>query len=146
MTDSRTSAGVAVVTGASSGVGAATARERAAAGFAVALLARRLDRIAAIAEEIGNGAIAIEADVTDRASLVALNAAAHADIVNISSVAGRRARQRRHVGSRCTRSWCGRPGRSSERGSPEGELSYEQLWAVIPKRVMIRARPSGPRT
>lgn len=71
MTDSRASAGVAVVTGASSGIGAATARELAAAGLALALLARGLDRIAAIAEEIGNGAIAIEADVTDRASLVA---------------------------------------------------------------------------
>ncbi|MEU5646833.1 SDR family oxidoreductase [Streptomyces milbemycinicus] len=263
MTDSRTPAGVAVVTGASSGIGAATARELAAAGFTVALLARRLDRIAAVAEEIGNGAIAIEADVTDRASLVAaadrvrtelggatvlvnnagvalvgpfgserrddcrrmievnllgtitatevfldqLKAAAHADIVNISSVAGRRAEPgggvhaatkwgvngwseslrlelkpkirvtliepgsvatelpqhithpetreaavdawkqvevtaadvaevvvfavtRHTCGSRCTRSWCGRPGRSSERGSPEGEPSYERLRAV----------------
>jgi NADP-dependent 3-hydroxy acid dehydrogenase YdfG len=37
----------------------------------VALLARRVDRITALAEEIGNGAIAIAADVTDRDALVA---------------------------------------------------------------------------
>lgn len=62
---------VAVVTGASSGIGAATARALAADGFRVALLARRSDRIKALAEEIGDGALAIEADVTDRDSLVA---------------------------------------------------------------------------
>ena len=37
----------------------------------MALLARRADRIAAIASELGEGAVAIEADVTNRASLVA---------------------------------------------------------------------------
>ena len=61
----------AVITGASSGIGAATARALAADGYRVALLARRVDRISALAEEIGNGAIDIEADVTDRDSLVA---------------------------------------------------------------------------
>jgi NADP-dependent 3-hydroxy acid dehydrogenase YdfG len=61
----------AVITGASSGIGEATARALAAAGYRVALLARRLDRISAIAKEIGNGAIAIQADVTDRRSIVA---------------------------------------------------------------------------
>ncbi|MGV9817019.1 SDR family oxidoreductase [Nocardia xishanensis] len=63
---------VAVVTGASSGIGAATARELAAAGASVALLARRKDRIADLAEEIaaaGGTALAIEADVTDPTGL-----------------------------------------------------------------------------
>ena len=62
---------VAVITGASSGIGEATARAIAADGHRVALLARRADRIDALADELGNGAIAIEADVTDRDSIVA---------------------------------------------------------------------------
>jgi NADP-dependent 3-hydroxy acid dehydrogenase YdfG len=62
---------VAVVTGASSGIGEATARALAGNGYRVALLARRLDRITALADSLANGSIAIAADVTDRDSLVA---------------------------------------------------------------------------
>jgi NADP-dependent 3-hydroxy acid dehydrogenase YdfG len=62
---------VAVITGASSGIGEATARALAAGGCRLALLARPVDRIEAPADELGEGAIAIEADVTDRDSLVA---------------------------------------------------------------------------
>jgi len=61
---------VAVITGASSGIGEATARALAADGHRVALLARRADRIRALADKLGKGAIAIEADVTDRDSIV----------------------------------------------------------------------------
>ena len=61
---------VAVITGASSGIGEATARALAADGYRVALLARRADRLEALAGEL-DGAIAIEADVTDRDSVVA---------------------------------------------------------------------------
>jgi NADP-dependent 3-hydroxy acid dehydrogenase YdfG len=60
---------VAVITGASSGIGEATARALAASGYRLALLARRADRIKALADEVGNGAIAIQADVTDRDSI-----------------------------------------------------------------------------
>jgi NADP-dependent 3-hydroxy acid dehydrogenase YdfG len=62
---------VAVITGASSGIGAATARALSTDGYLVALLARRLDRITALADELGDGAIAVQADVTDRDSLLA---------------------------------------------------------------------------
>ncbi|MDN5558000.1 MAG: SDR family oxidoreductase [Ruaniaceae bacterium] len=71
MSENTSQGRVAVITGASSGIGAATARALAAEGYTVALLARRLDRIEALAAEVGNGAIAIQADVTDRDQLVA---------------------------------------------------------------------------
>lgn len=58
----------AVVTGASSGIGAATARRLAAEGFAVVMGARRLERLQAIASE--TGAIAQTLDVTDPQSVL----------------------------------------------------------------------------
>ena len=55
---------VALVTGASSGIGEATARALARAGAKVAIAARRKERLQALASEID--ALAIEADITDR--------------------------------------------------------------------------------
>ena len=61
---------IAVVTGASSGIGAATARRLAAEGFHVHVAARRTDRIEALAEEIAGTAVAC--DVTSEADVAAL--------------------------------------------------------------------------
>src|ERR1700742_109876 len=66
----RSTGPVAVITGASSGIGEATARALAASGYRTALLARRLDRVTALADELGNGSIAVQADVTNRDSVV----------------------------------------------------------------------------
>lgn len=58
---------IAVVTGASSGIGEATARTLAAQGFHVVVGARRLDRLQTLADEIGG--TALELDVTDEDSV-----------------------------------------------------------------------------
>ena len=61
----------AVVTGASSGIGAATASQLTAAGFRVILGARRTDRLHQVADQIGSAATAIPLDVTSTDSVEA---------------------------------------------------------------------------
>lgn len=69
---------IALITGASSGIGAHLARVFAAAGAKVVLGARRIDRITALAAEIGAQALPVTLDVTDEASIIAAFDAAEA--------------------------------------------------------------------
>ena len=55
-----------LITSASTGIGAATARAAAKAGWNVALLARSEDKLSELAGEIGDAALAVPCDVTDR--------------------------------------------------------------------------------
>jgi NADP-dependent 3-hydroxy acid dehydrogenase YdfG len=64
-----------LITGASSGIGAATARTAIAAGYNVAMVARSGDKLKALEQELGNSAMAISADVTDFDAIV--DAVAH---------------------------------------------------------------------
>jgi len=65
-----------VVTGASSGIGAATARAFVGAGAAVTLAARRVDRLTALASELGKAAAVVQADLRIEADVVRLIASA----------------------------------------------------------------------
>jgi NADP-dependent 3-hydroxy acid dehydrogenase YdfG len=82
MSDRRT----AVVTGASSGIGAATARALAKAGFHVVLGARRVDRCAEIAAQIDGTAVRL--DVTDQESVTAFAASVPDAAVLVNNAGG----------------------------------------------------------
>src|SRR5215203_758933 len=71
---------VAVVTGASSGIGEATVRALAAAGASVALGARRTDRLQAIADSLGGHTFIHEVDVSDEEQARGFIEAAHNDL------------------------------------------------------------------
>jgi NADP-dependent 3-hydroxy acid dehydrogenase YdfG len=81
----------AVVTGASSGIGAATARRLAGEGFHVVAAARRTDRLQALVKEIvdgGGSATAVTCDVTSDGSVAALKAAVNGPLAVLVNNAG----------------------------------------------------------
>jgi len=87
MTNTNALAGrVAVVTGATSGIGAATARRLAADGAAVALLGRREDRLKELAAGIGANVLPVTADVADRDAMRAAAAAVRAEFGRVDLV------------------------------------------------------------
>jgi NADP-dependent 3-hydroxy acid dehydrogenase YdfG len=77
---------IAVVSGGSSGIGAATARRLAAEGFQVVVGARRMDRLQEVAAPIG--ALALPLDVTDTASVEAFAARVPACHVLVNNAGG----------------------------------------------------------
>lgn len=79
MTDPTTR--VAVVTGASSGIGAATARALAGEGFRVVCAARRTDRISALAEQIGGVAVTCDVTSDDDVRGLAVAAGSRVDVL-----------------------------------------------------------------
>ncbi|MFC9998435.1 SDR family NAD(P)-dependent oxidoreductase [Nocardia sp. NPDC127526] len=76
----------AVVTGASSGIGEATARELAKQGYHVYVGARRVDRLAALAKEIGGTALPL--DVTDEESVRAFTEAVERCDILVNNAGG----------------------------------------------------------
>ena len=72
---------IAVVTGASSGIGAATARLLAAEGFEVVCAARRIGRVSALATEIQGRAVAVDVTNPDDVALLARTAGPRVDVL-----------------------------------------------------------------
>jgi NADP-dependent 3-hydroxy acid dehydrogenase YdfG len=78
--------GTAIVTGASSGIGAATAKHLAKAGFRVVLGARRVDRLNSLADALDG--VALHLDVTDPSSVASFVSAAGPCRVLVNSAGG----------------------------------------------------------
>ncbi|EUA68898.1 short chain dehydrogenase family protein [Mycobacterium xenopi 4042] len=98
---------VAVVTGASSGIGAATARTLAGQGFHVVAVARRADRVAELADEIGGTAVV--ADVTDDTAVDALARGLSRVDVLVNNAGGAKGSNRSPTPTSSIGAGCGRP-------------------------------------
>ena len=76
----------ALITGASSGVGAHFARLFVREGARVVIGARRIEKVAALADELGDAALAVTMDVTDEASIIAAYETAEATFGSVDTV------------------------------------------------------------
>ena len=81
MSTEDTAGRVVVITGASSGIGEATAHALTADGYRVALLARRLDRIQTLADELGDEAVAISNRTSAMIDIAQVQGQVHAQSV-----------------------------------------------------------------
>ncbi len=77
---------VAVVTGATSGIGAATARRLAAEGAIVGIIGRREERLKELAAQVGENALPVAADVADQMSVRRAAEAIHAELGRVDLV------------------------------------------------------------
>ena len=77
---------IALITGASSGLGAHFAERFVAAGARVVIGARRIDRVQALAAKLGDAALPVAIDVTDEASIAAAYDAAEAHFGTIDTI------------------------------------------------------------
>ncbi|MBN8502202.1 MAG: SDR family NAD(P)-dependent oxidoreductase, partial [Sphingomonadales bacterium] len=76
----------ALITGASSGFGAHFARLFVREGARVVIGARRIEKVAALADELGDAALAVTMDVTDEASIIAAYETAEATFGSVDTV------------------------------------------------------------
>lgn len=76
---------VVVITGASGGIGAELARQLGAAGNGVVLVARQVEALEQVAREAGARALAVPADVTERAAVQRVVAAALAEFGQVDA-------------------------------------------------------------
>ena len=86
---------VAVVTGGNSGIGLASAKRLASEGARVAIFGRNQDTLDAAVEEVGEGAIGIQGDVTSMADLDKLVSTVSSELGQVDDVGRRRIDSRR---------------------------------------------------
>ena len=88
---------IALITGASSGLGAHFAEIFVAAGARLVIGARRIDRVEALAAELGDKALPVAIDVTDQQSIAAAYDAAEAHFGTVDTVIAKDQRMARPI-------------------------------------------------